>query len=77
MGTLELIVTLGLAFLLIGALFAMVRTVRADRARRERRYNWQPEQDYDVEFDDGGPMTPPWPTMKKRGPARRHDVPDR
>ena len=62
--------TLALAALLVAAVFIIVSLRRADRARQGERYNWRPEQDYNVEFDDGGPMTPPFPRLKPRDGKR-------
>ena len=73
MGPIQFSISALLFLALLAGVWLMVRTIRQDRAGKRDRYPWQPEQDYDVEFDDGGPMTPPWPTMKKR---ERRDMRD-
>lgn len=64
------------AIVVLGALFlaavcaAVIYIIRGTVNRRsqpkEKPYIWKPEQDYDVVYSDEGPMTPPFPTLKKR-----------
>lgn len=64
------------AILILGGLFlaaaiaALIYIVRGKARQKspdgEQAYQWKPEQDYDVVFSDEGPMTPPFPTLKKR-----------
>ncbi len=37
-----------------------------DRKRAPKKYNWKPEQDYDVVMRGETPMTPGFPILKKR-----------
>ncbi len=54
----------------ISALSYIIRGMRRNQqSSHEKPYNWQPEQDFDVKYSDEGPLTPPWPTLK------RHEMP--
>ncbi len=37
-----------------------------DRKRSPKKYNWKPEQDYDVVHQGETPITPGFPVLKKR-----------
>ena len=64
-----ILIGLSLTALVVGALiFYIVRGSRRNRIERQTKppYRWKPEQDYDVVYSDEGPMSPPFPSLKKR-----------
>ena len=62
-----LVLSIFVLIAVIAALFYILRGIRRNRkSPTEKPYNWQPEQDYDVKYSDEGPLTPPWPTLKRR-----------
>lgn len=65
------IVFLLLFFAAIIALLVLY-VVRGKRRLKENpnQFNWQPEQDYDVELKGETPMTPGFPVLKKRDANR-------
>lgn len=62
------IIVLGLLLLaaVIAAIIYIIRGTMRRKPASQQRYIWKPEQDYDVVYSDEGPMTPPFPTLKKR-----------
>ncbi|MDD9909843.1 MAG: hypothetical protein OXR62_09140 [Ahrensia sp.] len=55
-----------LAAMMAAIVYIIRGSRRSDPRDSKKPFRWQPEQDYEVNWSNEGPMSPLWPTLKRR-----------